>query len=290
MHPPPVSHPAGAPNRAGSTGTIGPMPGDDEEERWRPGPLLPPQDRTWLHPAELGAIAADPGRPPADRRVPLGLLGLAGTALLILGVMWLAAGSPSESVADPTVPRARPAVDLGRSPTASPAATTVRIRTRDGIDHEVSGIWFDSAGHVLTGSTAVLDAVEIRVAVGDGDAVMATVIGHDRSGALAVLGTGRPTARPAVFAGRSLDPGVGARITTGSGATADVEVDRDGTLRLAAPGVPDDLVGSGVIGPNDTIAAIVIGIVDDELLTVSAARLHAELPDPARPGSGPVDP
>lgn len=290
MHPSPVSHPPGAPNAAGSTGTISPMPGDDEEERWRPGPLLPPQDRTWLHPAELGGVPADLHGARVDRRVPLGLLTLAGTALLVLGVVWLAAGSPSESTADPSSPAGHPAADVGSARTAAPAATSVRIRTRDGVDHEVSGIWLDSAGHVITGATAVRDAVEIRVAVGDGDPVTATVIGHDRSGELAVLGTGRPTTRPAVFAGRPLDPGVGARVTTGSGATADVEVDRDGTLRLTAARAPEDLVGSAVIGPNDTIAAIVIGIVDDELLTVPAARLHADLPDPARTGSDLVDP
>src|SRR5699024_6673047 len=161
------------------------------------------------------------------RRVPLGLLAVAGTALLILGVAWMAGASPSTSSSDPPADASPVSRGPARSP-GPPPVTSVRVRTHDGLEREVTGGWFDRSGRVLTGSTAVRDAAEILVATDGDEFVAATVLGLDRSGSLALLGTGRTVSHPAVFAGRPLDPGVGARVTTASGESNPIEVSVDG--------------------------------------------------------------
>lgn len=173
--------------------------GDDEPQ----SPLLPPDDRLWRHPSEVGAHGPPSGPPPHVGRAPrlwaVALLAGAAGALLSVAVVTVAGGFRDRVRTVPAVERvALPAGSL--STAAGPAAAGVmaigeRIRPavvqlvveRDGGSALGSGVMFRSDGHLITNSHVVEGALGITVTMADGARAGARLVGTDAGTDLAVL-------------------------------------------------------------------------------------------------------
>lgn len=169
-----------------------------EHRRRAAGPPVPPQDRLWRHPSELG-LQGDAGprvvlhrRPSRARVLVAAAVGLVGGSVLGIGALAasgnLGEGSPTtviEQVAAP-VPRTVPAGELTVAETALPAVATVTVSGPGG-SSSATGVVVRDDGLVLTTSDVLDAASEITVSLEDGSAYPAAVIGRDRSTDLGIL-------------------------------------------------------------------------------------------------------
>ncbi len=151
---------------------------------------LPPDDRLWRHPSEVGT----PVYPVASRRslwVVAGLSAL-GASLLSTGLV-IAATTLLAGGGDPPVERqmvARPATGgheeddvVQIAERVRPAIAQVKVdRGRAG-----SGVVFRSDGHLLTNAHVVAGADEVTVAMGTGRELSARVVGADPHTDIAVV-------------------------------------------------------------------------------------------------------
>jgi S1-C subfamily serine protease len=177
--------------------------GFDEEEDdlngapSRPSGPLPPDDRLWRHPSELGGL----GRPPAPtappepirRSRPVTALALASAGLLgavvVVGALWIA-GTTGVDVDPATTAGPAPSLTLAatdRSQAAAVAAaglTVVEI-ARGGTRTEATALWLGD-GALLVAASLVEDADEVVAMVG-GRAMPATVVGTDPATAISAL-------------------------------------------------------------------------------------------------------
>lgn len=173
--------------------------GDDEPS----SRLLPPDDRLWRHPSEIGAGA---GGPTTDRRrVPSARLLVVALAAGVIGALvavglLAATGNLRRVLRVPVVER----VALDGVPTASAGARspevveiTERLRPAvvgldieiDGVERRIrgAGVMFRSDGHVLTNGHVVEGAARVVVVTADGRRASARVVGTDPWSDLAVV-------------------------------------------------------------------------------------------------------
>jgi putative serine protease PepD len=173
---------------------------DDEEPDDAFGfqPPLPPEDRLWRHPSELGpAGAANPitivHRSPASPRLWL----VAGLALLIGAGGTLAALSMSGALDDEapitaieqvqiSVPKDPDASDLAIAEQVLPAIVRIDASGAGG-ERTGTGVIIRSDGVLLTSADAVDGANTITVTFHDDQAVAGSVIGIDHRDDVAVL-------------------------------------------------------------------------------------------------------
>jgi len=172
-------------------------PGDDEPVP----PLLPPDDRIWRHPSEVGGhgpsrVEDEPPRRPAW---------FPGVALWALGGLLVGAGLAALSgIGRPARQVPVPAVELVVAPgsvgpmTAPPEAlvgiadhlrpVVVKVRA-DGArgPGEGTGVVFRSDGHVLTNHHVVDGARTVVVVMADGSQLGASVVGGDAETDVAVV-------------------------------------------------------------------------------------------------------
>ncbi len=192
--------------------------GDDavdavDEDEGRPfGAPLPPDDRLWRHPSEVGqaqapapVAAGDVGATALARgRRPLAMAvcGLAG-AVLTLGLVAAYANLGPEVVERQVVERVpvtpvsfesylgeqRSGGGGGATVAADLGAALVRLEVRSGSSSATvgSGVVFRDDGHVLTNAHLVAGARQITARLHDGREVQATVVGADDSSDIAVL-------------------------------------------------------------------------------------------------------
>ncbi len=236
------------------------MDDDAEEGRGASGPPLPPDDRLWRHPSELGAVgpAAAPVSAVAVLRrttvwpvaVAAGLLG----ALLAGGLLAATGTLDSERTATviekvavtPVVSSPMVSGDRGVPMLAqrvSPTIVRVVVHTSSGDATIASGVVFRTDGLVLTSADEVADHRSISVVLHDGTRHEAQVIGIDDPTDVAVLridADGLPVA--VLGSSEALAPGTPTvafgcphgtddlpRLTTGVISALDQRIDVDGS-------------------------------------------------------------
>jgi S1-C subfamily serine protease len=151
---------------------------------------LPPDDRLWRHPSEVGPAVS----PIASRRSLWMVAGLSalGASLLSTGLV-VAATTLLAGGGDPPVERqmvARPATGVPEedevvriAERVRPAIAQVKVdRSRAG-----SGVVFRSDGHLLTNAHVVAGADRVTVAMGTGKELSARVVGADPHTDIAVV-------------------------------------------------------------------------------------------------------
>jgi serine protease Do len=177
-------------------------------------PPLPPDDRLWRHPSELGRLRATggpvPATPPAARPVPWGVAlvaGLAGAALSIGVVAATGALSPDQVeraviekvavtpvVSSPMVRGERGVVAVAER--LRPAIVRLDVDAPAG-PATGSGVLFRDDGLLLTSAHVVADARAITVVLTDGRELEGDLVGIDAATDVALVdleGTGFPVA------------------------------------------------------------------------------------------------
>lgn len=179
------------------------------ERRRGAGPPIPPQDRLWRHPSELG-LQADAGprvvlhrRPSRSRVLVAAAMGLIGGSVLGIGALAtsgsLGGGETTtvvEQVAMPVKNRAAGAAELTVAEAALPAVTQISVQGPAGTA-TATGVMVRDDGLILTTSDVLDAANEVTVTLSDGTAYPAVVVGRDRSSDLGILDievTGQPVA------------------------------------------------------------------------------------------------
>ena len=174
------------------------------------GPPLPPDDRLWRHPSELGALSSDAPAEPSESRPrawPVAALGVvAGAALATSGIVLTGSLSPRvveqhvvEKVA--VAPLLSPMLGdegdvddlIGR---VSPVVVRVEAHREDEVT-VASGLVFRDDGPILTIAHPLLDADRVAVVLADGRRLPGAVVGLDELTDVAVLdvdATGLPVA------------------------------------------------------------------------------------------------
>lgn len=177
-------------------------------------PLLPPEDRIWRHPSEVGrSLAAEEEQVAAARRRWLastpskagaGTAGLVG-ALLATGVVlvgihltsWLApagpAGRTAVTAAQSFAPTTSTTMALhavaiaAEMTTVGEAMVRIRVSRGDGSTNEYGGAFISPSGYVLAPAAAVVGATGLSVVSSGGEEDPAVVAGSDPATGLAVL-------------------------------------------------------------------------------------------------------
>ncbi len=218
-----------------------PLDEDPDDERPTPDRLLPPEDRLWRHPSEMGAglgrapsgptgagptgvpggdRAASPP-PSPDRRSPA-LTALAGAclvgAVVAVGAMWIA--RPTRVVErDPATVRTAvssvsraPTFVAGPVPTEAmaervgPSVARLRIE-RDGAWTEATALWIDDRGTLAAPEALVTGATQFLVVGTDGVSRSARLAGVDAATGVACLVTDRTAGTPVATSEASPVPG-----------------------------------------------------------------------------------
>ena len=220
-------------------------PDDDQSPS---GPPLPPEDRLWRHPSELGAFGVDDpaatrggstdgptpaagtstDRPAGHRRGALAAVALAsclvGAVVALAGVALFGSDEdkdPADTTtfaSGPTSVSVRTATTLGAA--GGVARSVARIVVRDGSRWVTgAGTLVDEHGSVVTAASLVTGATQMRVTFEDGTARTATMVGTDPDTGLAVIHVDAPGVAPAQLADEP--PTVGERVTLVTGPTDD---------------------------------------------------------------------
>jgi S1-C subfamily serine protease len=208
-----------------------------DEEPFAFRPPLPPEDRVWRHPSELGGTAAPGaafvaagggGRHPSRSRLALAVAASATGALLIVVFATSALTSGGGSAATTVKPSASTftfaPTTLGVDGLGRPAEGTVHLvaQTPDG-EKLASGIVLDARGTIATTAAAVLGATGVVAYLADGTQYEAKLLGVDADSGAAVVRVG---ARPlAASSGWASTLAMGDTVHTGgaSGPTARVD-------------------------------------------------------------------
>ena len=199
--------------------------GDDEPN----SRLLPPDDRLWRHPSEVGATGGTKAHPRwsggATRVWTVAILaGLAG-ATFALGLT-AATGNLRRILRVPVLERVvLPANSLAPDATvSSPEVKKIGRRVRqavvgieveiEGIDRHVggAGIVFRSDGHVLTNNHVVEGATRIVVVMADGHRHEGRLVGADEGSDLAVVKVNEDVTVPVATMGTAASLEVGQKV------------------------------------------------------------------------------
>lgn len=174
--------------------------GDDEPVP----PLLPPDDRIWRHPSEVGGLHPPGSEQPATAgrwRRPRWSTGVATWLLaggvLGVGISGLGIGRPVRTVPVPAVElvvapgsvgpmTASPEAIVGIADHMRPVVVEVRVDGPRG-PATGTGVVFRSDGHVLTNHHVVDGARTVLVVTADGTQLRASVVGSDAETDVAVL-------------------------------------------------------------------------------------------------------
>jgi S1-C subfamily serine protease len=162
------------------------------------GAPLPPDDRLWRHPSELGPagtaapvtiVSAPRGhRSTVAVAVVAGLVGIGGT-LAVLGLTGALEAGPGPTAVETVqieAPKNPNASDLSLADQAIPTVVAVEGAGPTTLTSG-AGVVFRTDGYVLTTSDAVDGAFAVDVTLHDGRTATATVVGVDPDSDLAVL-------------------------------------------------------------------------------------------------------
>lgn len=292
-------------NAAGTIGIVRGVAADDDpdgnpdEEAASFGSPLPPDDRLWRHPSELGLVAAiDNPSPRGARPWTAAVSGLAGVVLTLGLVAVVASIGPSGSDRQvvervPVTPVSfetfsadrRGAGQGGIAERVGPAVVRLEVQTAGPSATIGSGFVFRNDGHVLTNAHLLTGARRVTVVTHDGRELDATVVGSDTTTDVAVIkiAGGLPTTvalgsadglavgAPATAIGAPLGPDDYPAVAVGTIAALGRQVDTDaGPLHdMIATDAPFSSTSSG--GPLVDGSGVVIGIVTDAGAPASGA-------------------
>jgi putative serine protease PepD len=194
-----------------------PFDDDDTDGSAYGGPPLPPEDRLWRHPSEMGPDHPDhPGGPRwVAVAAALGGAGLALAVLALSGSFDRTSGEDPavvERVAAPavaTVPVVDGGVAQGPMP---PSQSLVTVEAAD--DQTGSGFVLRSDGHVVTAAALVGDDEQVQVVSGDGERGTAAVVGTDTVTGVAVLAVSWLAGRSGAVLGSNRTLTIGDEVTT----------------------------------------------------------------------------
>src|SRR4051794_21619887 len=168
---------------------------DDDEPAYRPP--LPPDDRLWRHPSEVGpapvAMSATRSDGPAARQWAVALAsGLVG-ALLATGITVAAGGHRNDHQVQHVTEQV--ALPVGTTAEKGVAAVAARLRPaivqlvveHKGSEASGSGVIFRDDGHILTNDHVVDSAQKVTVVLSDGRKVPGQVVGGDPDTDVAVV-------------------------------------------------------------------------------------------------------
>ena len=185
---------------------------DEDIDEGPATPWVPPDDRLWRHPSEVGFLRS--ARDVKPTPWSLGLLSGTISALLVFGVMAVAGFfRPATVLEERAVPMPSKSSDSGAidipalAARARPAIVKVEVRSGNE-ESSASGVIFRSDGHVLTNAHVVEGASELIVQTADGERVPGRVVGGDSDTDLAVVKI-QGTDLPVVTLGRSTGLRVG---------------------------------------------------------------------------------
>ncbi len=266
------------------------MPFDDDPDGERPGPdrLLPPDDRLWRHPSELGPRNL-PAAPEPVGRTPA-FAALAGACLVgvvvAVGAMWWArptrvvererpvavrttVANQVASFTANTVPTERLADDL------APSLAVLRVQ-RGGTWANATAVWIDDHGTLVASAATVAGATSLLVEGTDGRSRLARLAGTDPATGVAALVTDQTAGEPATVADRGTRAGeaaavVGAAASDGGDATVAGVIVRSASerasvgdlvlhdaIQLDRP-VPADAIGGALVTADGTLLGLVVG-------------------------------
>lgn len=218
------------------------MPFEEDPDHERPVPdrPLPPEDRLWRHPSEVGAgLGRLPASPVAgtrpERRVQVrtALAGacLAG-AVVAFGAMWIARPTrvverdpPASPIRAATASSTTQSVTFIAAPTEALAEklapTVARLRVlRDGRWTNATALWIDDRGTLATAAPLVLGASELLVVGHDGTSARVRLAGVDVATGVAALVADRTAGAPATLAETAPKTGEQAAVVGANGADA----------------------------------------------------------------------
>jgi S1-C subfamily serine protease len=179
-----------------------------DEEPFAFRPPLPPEDRVWRHPSELGGMAAPasgfvaPSRRSHPSRTRIALAAAVGaTGALLIAVLATSAlrtgGGGAAATVEPSASSFSFApTTVGGDGLGRPAEGVVHlVATTANGTRTVSGVVLDARGTIATTAAAVLGATAIVAYLADGSEYEATLLGLDvDSGAAVVRVAGQPLA------------------------------------------------------------------------------------------------
>ena len=167
-----------------------------DDDGWdEPGPLLPPEDRLWRHPSEIGRALRQRSSLREPRLLTVALLGGLVGALLTSGLFFLLSDRTAEtrtaveSVATPVsvLRRSEGAVDVARvAERAAPGVVQVTAVSAAGTATG-SGVVIRSDGVIVTNAHVVAGARTIDVTFADGSSLPARLRGADPDTDVAAL-------------------------------------------------------------------------------------------------------
>lgn len=274
------------------------MPPDlDPDDEWLPREPLPPADRLWRHPSELGSntsASTGPGLhhgawPPAEGHrartaaVAFLLIGAVGA----LTALWLtrpelhtdAATGGSQSAqrsAHPTTVSLAKGADPGLVDLVAPSVVALEIET-GGTWTRATAVWVDDDGTLATVAPAVPHADRIYAIGIDGRRQLASLIGQDDETGISALVAVRTAGRPVLTAGTRPTEGSTAVVVAGAAVDDDqpstVEQARvaDVSERAVVDGtvyhdtlhldrrLPDDTEGAVLVDHRGSLYGLVIG-------------------------------
>ena len=253
-----------------------------DEEPFGFRPPLPPEDRVWRHPSELGATGATPGAAafaPPPRRAPFSKAKMAVAvvvsatgALLIAGLVSAAlrTGGGGSAVVESS------ATSFGFTATSFPAVPGLG-RPSDGVVHLIAttvdgtrmanGVVLDNRGTIVTTTAAVAGATSVVAMLADGSRYAATVLGVDEDAGAAVLSVDtRPLAAASGWA-VTLEPGTVIHTGGDNGVEATVAalgantVGKDGhalshLVRLSTDADQDAVEGTPLLDDNQLVVGL----------------------------------
>jgi len=281
-------------------------PADDDEVGATP--WLPPEDRLWRHPSEVGLLTT--ARAAAQRARPtpwtIGLLSGTIGALLVASAVILASllsPGPLRVVEQVAVPQASYGQDRDAIPEIAervrPAIAQIETESARGRS-SASGVVFRSDGHLLTTNHVVEGASSVRVVLADGREQPATVVGGDPETDIAVVkieGNNYPTVvlgsaerlrvgQGAIAigspAGGTGGPSVSAGVVSSIGRTVDLPDGRSmGDMILTDAPVASGSSGGALLDDRGAVIGITMSIASDAGASGSSLALATPI-DTAR--------
>ncbi len=277
-----------------------------------PDPYLPPEQRWWRHPSELGASPLPPARPallpaPGAGRVALVLAAVIGAAGAVLAAYVAHLAQPATSDVATSVVRVSavttPLVTVGigaasTAPVTSAVATSaveglVQLVVPGRSDRRSATAASLGTGQLVVSAKAVEGVTEVTAVMPDGSEQRAEVVFVDPASGTAVVEIAQPTPTVASGQAATLAPGdpVTAAGTNTPGEVVEVGVDAtadDGThmehlMRLRMDEPVDD--GAVVLDREGRAVGICIGAEDDDATALLAAPI--ELAKAAAEPAGP---
>ena len=195
----------------------------DEGDEPRPDAYLPPEERWWRHPSELGApIRPRPaGRPallaaPAGGRVALALAAAIGVAGAVLAAYVAHLARPATDEVATTVVRVTaattaPVVTVAATVPASAVPGVVQLVMPVGNDKRSGTAAAVTGGQLVTSAHVVAGMTQVTAVMPDGSEQQATVVSVDAASGTAVLEVPQPT--PTLASGQAATLGPGDPVT-----------------------------------------------------------------------------